>query len=77
MIYTVKNIELGDGDGEDIKKDIVYAKLVGSDGISSIDGTLEYILKAIRDRDLQVDNVTVIKKMERGVFCSTVTLDTV
>ena len=58
-----------------LRPNTIYAELVHSDGKVAIMATLEYILAAIRNRDLAVEGVSVKKYMSRGSYCSEVFLD--
>jgi len=50
-------------------------ELIHADGTLAISATLEYILSSIRDLDLAVEGVTVLKNVQRGTKCSEVVLD--
>ena len=66
------NIKLSGNERTGLRKDTIYATLEDNDGSILISATLEYVLAAIRDRNLEVEGVTVNKHAARG---STVRLD--
>jgi len=54
---------------------VIYAKLVDDDGGLLIAATLDYILTAIRDRNLKVDGVNVSRVRDFWGETSKVTLE--
>lgn len=57
-----------------LAKDVIYAELRDENDELVISATLQHVLAAIRDRQLETDGVTVTTKVERGTTCSTVAL---
>lgn len=75
----LKNIHMAGNEHGDLKADCIYAELHDDSGCL-ISSTLDYILAAIRERNYQVEGVTVdwyVSKRpgSKGVKCSEVSLD--
>jgi hypothetical protein len=58
-MYRIVDIELASNEHGQLRKDVLYAQLIDEQGNTVVSATLDYILAAIRDRNLQVDGVTV------------------
>jgi len=74
-IYYLRNIAMKGNEHDQLRPDTIYAELIHTDGTLAISATLEYILSSIRDLDLAVEGVTVLKNVQRGTKCSEVVLD--
>ena len=74
-IYYLRNIAMKGNEHGQLRPDTIYAELIHADGTLAISATLEYILSSIRDLDLAVEGVTVLKNVQRGTKCSEVVLD--
>lgn len=75
MKYRIQNIILRGNEHGKLRSDTIYAELVNESGETEISATLEYILAAIRDRNLEVEGVTVNWREYRGANNSEVSLD--
>ena len=75
MIYKLQKIRMSGNEHGQLRADTIYAELVDCDGKLKISATLEYILGVIRDRNFPVEGVTVFKNVQRGSYCSEITLD--
>lgn len=70
-----RNIYLAGNEQGRLTPNVIYAELVDEDGRVVIMATLEFILIAIRERNYQVEGVTVEWKEQRDARCSYVKLD--
>ena len=75
MTYKLQNVRMCGNEHGQLRKNLLYAELVDSNGDVSIMATLDYILAAIRDRGLIVEGVTVHTEEQRGEMCSEIRLD--
>ncbi len=75
MKYRIQNIVLKGNEHDQLKPDVIYAQLANENGEVEISATLDYILAAIRDRNLETEGVTVKQKEYRGAKNSEVSLD--
>lgn len=71
-MFKIVNIEFCGNEDTGLAPNIIYATLVNEFGGVVISATLNYILAAIRDRNLEVEGITVNKSNPR---CSIVYLD--
>lgn len=74
-MFRLQKIKMAGNEHGQLRANTIYAELVDSDGRLEISATLEHILSAIRDSDLPVEGVTIHKSVQRGAYCSEVTLD--
>lgn len=75
MKYHIQNIVLKGNEHGKLKPDVIYAELVNENGETEMSATLDYILAAIRDRNLEVEGVTVNWREYRGAKNSEISLD--
>ncbi len=75
MIYKLQKIRMSGNEHGRLRANTIYAELVDSDGKLAISATLEHILSIIRDQSLAVEGVSVHRNVQRGEYCSEVTLD--
>jgi hypothetical protein len=76
-IYYLRKIKLCGNEHGQLRPNTIYAELIDSDDRLIISATLEYILKAIRDRNLSVYGISVIRDVQRGVACSEVLIKSI
>jgi len=74
-IYHLQKIRMCGNEHRQLRANTIYAELVHADGTIAITATLEYVLAAIRNRNLAVEGVTIQSSVQRGVKCSEVLLD--
>lgn len=72
MAKQLVNIEMQGNEHGNLHSNTIYAQLLDDDGSLLISATLEYILAAIRDRNLTVNGVTVSRDKQGN---STVALE--
>ena len=72
--YKIRNIIMKGNEHGQLRANTIYAELIDPDEHLEISATLEYILCAIRDRNLNVYGINVCKKPAHGALCSQVML---
>lgn len=75
MRYKLKDMCMCGNEHGKLAKDIIYTKLVDENDLICVSATLDYVLKVIRERKLEVEGVTVSTYERDGVMCSIVSLD--
>ncbi len=75
MKYRIQNIVLKGNEHGQLTANVLCAQLVNENEEIEINAELDYILAAIRDRNLEVEGVTVNWREYRGAKNSEVSLD--